>query len=33
VRAANRALFEDEQRFIDLARSPIFFARSYEVIG
>lgn len=33
VRAANRELFEDEQRFIDLARSPIFFARTHTVVG
>lgn len=33
VRAANRELFEDEQRFIDLARSPIFFARTHVVVG
>lgn len=33
VRAANRELFQDEQRFIDLARSPIFFTESYDVIG
>lgn len=32
-RAANRALFEDEQRFIDLACSPIFFARSHTIVG
>lgn len=32
-RIANRELFEDEQRFIDLARSPIFFARSRTIVG
>lgn len=32
-RAANRELFEDEQRFIDLSRSPIFFARSHTIVG
>lgn len=32
-RDANRELFEDEQRFIDLARSPIFFARSHTIVG
>ena len=26
-------LIEDEQRFIDLARSPIFFTREHEVLG
>ncbi|MBI4518248.1 MAG: EthD domain-containing protein [Deltaproteobacteria bacterium] len=29
---AGRALLEDERRFIDLARSPIFFAADYPVI-
>lgn len=33
VRAANRELFADEQRFIDLTRSPIFFARTHMVVG
>jgi len=27
------ALLEDERRFIDLARSPIFFAEDYVVVG
>ena len=31
--AAGRQLLEDERRFIDLARSPIFFARDHEVIA
>jgi uncharacterized protein (TIGR02118 family) len=29
---AGRALLEDERRFIDLARSPLFWAREHEVI-
>lgn len=32
-RAVNRALVEDEARFIDLPRSPIFFYRTIDVIG
>ncbi len=32
-RAAGQALLEDEQRFIDLARSPLFFAREREVVA
>jgi uncharacterized protein (TIGR02118 family) len=31
--AAGRALLEDERRFIDLSRSPIFFAEDVEVIS
>jgi uncharacterized protein (TIGR02118 family) len=31
--AAGRALLEDEQRFIDLAHSPIFITEDDEVIG
>lgn len=31
--AAGRALLEDERRFIDLARSPIWLAREHEVIA
>ena len=31
-RDANRE-FEDERRFIDLARSPIFFAHSHTIVG
>jgi hypothetical protein len=27
------ALLEDERRFLDLARSPIFFAEDYVVVG
>jgi uncharacterized protein (TIGR02118 family) len=30
---ASRALLEDERRFIDLERSPIFFARDDNVVG
>lgn len=30
VRQAGRELYEDEQRFIDLARSPMFFAAAQE---
>lgn len=33
VRAANRELFEDEKRFIDLGRSPIFFAETHEIVS
>lgn len=32
VRKAGRELYEDEQRFIDLARSPLFFAEEHEVV-
>lgn len=32
ARAANRALLEDEARFIDLPNSPIFFVDDHEVI-
>jgi uncharacterized protein (TIGR02118 family) len=31
--AAGRELLEDERRFIDLPRSPIFFAEDHVVIG
>ena len=31
-RAASRALLEDERRFIDLARSPLFVAEEHAVI-
>lgn len=31
--AAGAALLEDEQRFIDLAHSPLFLAEEHEVIG
>jgi uncharacterized protein (TIGR02118 family) len=31
--AAGAALLEDEQRFIDLARSPLWLGEEYEVIG
>jgi uncharacterized protein (TIGR02118 family) len=31
-RAAGKRLFEDEQRFIDLARSPLWLAEEHEVI-
>jgi len=30
---AARALLEDERRFLDLARSPIFFVEDYVVVG
>jgi uncharacterized protein (TIGR02118 family) len=30
--AAGRALLEDERKFIDLARSPLFWAREHEMI-
>lgn len=33
ARRAGRELLEDEQRFIDLPRSPIFFARSDVIVG
>ena len=33
ARAAGRALFEDEKRFIDLANSPIWIGEEHEVIG
>ena len=32
-RAARRRLREDEQRFIDLSQSPLFFVREREIIG
>lgn len=32
-RAAGKALLEDEQRFIDLARSPIWIAQEKEFVG
>jgi hypothetical protein len=32
-RAAGAALLEDERKFIDLASSPLFWAREHEVIG
>jgi len=31
--AAGAALLEDEKRFIDLARSPLFLAEEHEVVG
>ena len=31
--AASRALLEDEQRFIDLARSPLFVAEEHPIVG
>jgi len=31
--AASRALLEDERSFIDLARSPLFFAQEHEIIA
>jgi uncharacterized protein (TIGR02118 family) len=31
-RAAGRRLFEDERRFIDLARSPLWLAHEHEVV-
>jgi len=33
VAEAALALLEDERRFLDLARSPIFFAEDYVVVG
>ena len=32
-RAASAALLEDERRFIDLERSPLFLAEEHVVIG
>lgn len=32
-KAANQALKEDEARFIDLARSPLWIGTEYVVIG
>jgi uncharacterized protein (TIGR02118 family) len=32
-RAAGRRLLEDERRFIDLARSPVWVAEEYAVVG
>jgi len=32
AREAGRLLLEDEKRFIDLARSPLFFAHEHEVV-
>lgn len=32
-RAASRALLEDERRFIDLERSPLFLAEEHVIIG
>jgi uncharacterized protein (TIGR02118 family) len=32
-RAAGRTLLADERRFVDLANSPIFYAREIEIIG
>jgi EthD domain len=32
-RAAGRRLLEDERRFIDLARSPVWIAEEYEVVA
>jgi hypothetical protein len=33
ARAASRLLYEDEQRFVDSARSPIWFGEEYSIIG
>ncbi len=33
AREAGRALLEDEKRFIDLARSPLFFAQEHEIVS
>jgi uncharacterized protein (TIGR02118 family) len=32
-RTAGRKLLEDERRFIDLSRSPLYFVREREIIG
>jgi uncharacterized protein (TIGR02118 family) len=32
-RAASRALLEDERRFIDLERSPLFLAEEHVIVG
>ena len=32
-RAASRLLYEDEQRFVDSVRSPIWFGEEYSIIG
>ena len=32
ARAASRELLEDERRFVDLSRSPIFLAEEYAII-
>jgi len=32
-RAAGLELLEDEQRFIDLGQSPLYFVREREIIG
>lgn len=32
-RAAGQALLEDERRFIDLARSPLFVAEEHEIVS
>jgi hypothetical protein len=33
ARAASRLLYEDEQRFVDSARSPIWFGEEHSIIG
>jgi hypothetical protein len=33
ARAASRLLYEDEQRFVDSTRSPIWFGEEYSIIG
>lgn len=33
ARTASRLLFEDEQRFVDSARSPIWFGEEHSIIG
>ena len=33
VRAAGEELLEDERRFIDLARSPLWLAREHEIVA
>ena len=33
ARAAGQALLEDERKFIDHSRSPIWFAQEHEIIG
>ena len=32
-RAAGKRLMEDERRFIDMARSPLWLAEEHEIIG
>lgn len=33
ARAANLELLEDEKRFIDLARSPLWYGEEHEIVG